>query len=254
MSDRYKNLIAFQIIKSLNKGKRCMDYIAKFMQLTHPSLPTVPVLSDVTSSIENANLIIDREISDKISNFLEVYPQKDYIDDGLKTFSETLIKADSDKSKMITATGLNRAVLVSAVDLNDLLPIGIDIANLTYDVKHIADINDDMPYDWRLINSYQLLLNAISIELQGKNIYTGDILYPTFDQKVSQLRDRFIAAKSMWGNIPQTEETLTWKSGLDGIMADYNNATQTNELTLIGQYLEGVIDQLPNIWKHWYWR
>lgn len=269
MATRQEKLLGYQLVlfvsvansRLIDTGlvmqKLNPDTLEELKELSNPadplSLDEKPASIDYVKFVGTKYLNASTQHNSAADEFLQRYQDMDKIAAGLATWNVTSTQVTNDISSVKTIAPTASDALILQVAENDLDESGKLLC--TYSPQMVRDVDPNpvqIPMPERRINSFQDLLNAISINLTGRCSDTGAMIYPTVADRLTRVNKRVNTAKIFWQtHVPQTSESLEIKAVLDYVENELKSVSTEKDCTIIGEYIDTHVSKLPLTRRWW---
>ena len=263
---RIQNLIGYQLINKTNmadislldsnKLLRWLDPITEepLMAWTQPPEPENPKLvpatiEDVKRLVGVCMQIIQTE-GGMVFEFCNRYQSSSDINAGLQQFTVTKAQIDDDISMVRSTKDTLDTSLAVETKENKIILMANSFKDWIPEVKKEVQAYEISQYE-QTINTFQDLFNAMAFELQGKNSYTGELHGHDVPTLKNLIASRMRVSNRAWTRTPQTEETKGYKTTLEYLDKNFNDAITLNDLKTLGVYIDSHVPQIPLVRRWW---
>ena len=265
MSEREDILIGFQIIKKVNLGNTVTENAAAYMKKempvsgeplvvwTNEDEPKVKEteVADIKELTTTTGKIIELEVETRLEKFLENYPDKGAVARGLQHFNIRRQDVNRDVSEVKLHKESVQNVNTLVHDFQGLKANGELLALYTEAVELHVDIKIHRSQEHVMLTAYQDVLNAIGLELQGLNSYTGAMQYWDYEDRLAIVQARLRVAKKIGRALADTPETRGFEAARRYIQNHLPDTVHIHDLDALAAYLNTQVPQLPLLRRWW---
>jgi len=264
MATREEILVGYQLINKVNTGNDCLDNSACFFRGLSPrtrdslivqekegGITRKPTLNELKHFTECDCAVVDEEVETRLQKFLLGFHDNQTIKRGLQYFRTQRWAVDGDKEEILTHTPRIRTVNALVSDFNGLKANGDLLSTYAGKVELFVDAKIHIPREQRKVTSYQDLLNAIAIELQGMCSYSGKIKYKTAKEVKEIVEGRLRVAEKVVRSCPDTQEVRSMSAVVRYIKRNLDVTVSLSDLSSLGEYVDSKVSQLPLVRRWW---
>lgn len=269
MATREEKLLGYQLVLFMSIANSRLIDTGLIMQKVNPdnleelkepvypenplSLDEKPASIDYVKFVSTKYLTASTNHNSAADEFILRYQDMDKISAGLTTWNVSSTQVTNDISSVKTIAPTVSDALVLQVTEEDLDESGKLLC--TYSPQMVRDVDPNpvqIPTEERMVNSFQDLLNAISINLSGRCSDTGAIIYPTVADRMTRVNKRVDTARNFWQiHVPQTSESLSMKAVLDYVENELKNISTEKDCTILSEYIDAQVPKLPLTRRWW---
>jgi len=270
MATREEILLGYQLIEKMNVGNAVTWGSSCFFRELHPdSLEELRIVEipqggeenkpverrvrvdDVKTFTEGNCKGVDIEVEKRLAKFLAGFWDRKAVANGLGYFKVTRGDLEGDKDEVLQHTPNVRNVIGLVPDLQGMRPSG-DLLSL-YRERIELEVSPEIHIqkEHNGINALQNLINAMAFELRGICNYTGEEKYHTVEDRLKIVASRMSPAFSLLNRCPLNKEVRGLSRVLKYVSSACGDAKTVDDLTAIGKYIDGKVEQLPILWRWW---
>jgi hypothetical protein len=208
-------------------------------------------VGDIKGLTNTTSSIIELEVETRMEQFLARYNNPSALTRGLQEFN--ILKKDIDRDlgeiKLHKESVKNVNALID--DFQGLKTNGELLSLYKEDVALHVTARIHLPVEEHIITVYQDVLNAITIELQGFNSHSGDLLGLSFDERIAGLNSRLRVATAIQRELPDTAEVRGFITHQEYVAKELLDAVNRYDLEAIGIQLATRVPKLPLLRRWW---
>ena len=265
MGEREDILIGFQIIKKVNLGNTVTENAAAYMKnempvtgeplviWTNEDEPKVKEteVADIKELTTTTSKIIELEVETRLEKFLENYPDKAAVARGLQHFNIKRPDVDRDVSEVKLHKESVKNVNALVHDFEGLKDNGDLLSLYSEAVELHVDVEIHRSKEHMKLTAYQDVLNAIGLELQGFNSYTGAMQYWDYEDRVAVVQSRLRVAEKISRTLVNSPETRDFETTRKYIQQHLPDTKHIHDLDALAVYLNTRVPQLPLLRRWW---
>jgi hypothetical protein len=255
MATREEILIGFQLISKINAGNLSLDNAACTLQWldarTRDRINGAYALARVQESVACDCEVVAVEVETALQQFIENFVDQEMLVNGLRHFRTDPSDFSEDNNAIQQHTPNVRNVLALVSDEPTLRENGELLSLHQERVDLYVDPLVHFSPEHVRMNILQDLLNAIAFELRGICSATGEEKYPSIEARQSIIKFRMRTAIKAAEACPNNSETRRMVKVLNDIKRNLYDAVVVSDLTLLGDFVDRKIPQLPLIRRWW---